>query len=481
MKRPELIPPDVWDKLTISNAVASGLLGDFPDELERLVKNESRRISEASDDSMIARMLAENMDVESVRKACRIVRMREPVAYNGPRPTHIPMDIWDTMTVREALLYGFLDQPDDYNGLNLDALVCMYPITSRIAKSIRCKLQRIDDVALDGKFRAIRMERAQNAASMRKPRCAKHEVHTVDGNAYCSRCDAMESELLDEPLDIDPSEFDPRNELVDSAKREINIALQMGHSPQELKDALRRFLGGKVEEVVQTQLLARHANQQDIRPNPVHVHTCTNCFENEWCRMDCTIEPDLGTTNDGIPKGSHVRCSACGPEPEEPEPPPFAFREDICRNDGPLLPPFEAGEPTDRVTVMMLYPQIGRGSWASMTRVRCSVAPKQSNSAEFVTSYVEFSINANDPRGHGLRWNTSNNNAAWRDIARTTLRFDLAVRTGEPLAVAAYGLILFALAIGAERERTRVFAAISEADEAMDAVMRTAREVSEGQ
>lgn len=297
MKRPERIPQDIWDRLTVNEAAEAGLLGGVPREW--LTVGGSALLCDADDTALVAHMLAENIDAESVLKACNIVRMRKPVKYNGPRPTRIPEDIWDKMTVREALLYGFLDQQDDYKGLNLDALVCMYPSTSRIAKSIRCKLKRLDDRALDGKYRAIRTERAQNA---RQSACPKHD---------------------DEPLNIDPSEFDPRNELVHAAKREINVALQMGLSSLELQKALERVLGKKTEDIKHALTRAfDRSKRQDIQPNQIHVHTCTNCFEHECCFMDCTIEPDLGTTTDGLPFGSHLRCAACGPEPKEPDPLP---------------------------------------------------------------------------------------------------------------------------------------------------------------
>lgn len=316
------------------------------------------------------------------------------------------------MTVREACDHEFFSRPNDGKDLHLNTCLHMFPTDSFIGQSIARKLKRRDDRSLDASFHAIREERAQRMTAQKKRyRCVKHEVYTTNGIASCSRCDASENEILDAVLDP------------------------------------------LLEE-----------DEQDIH-HELHVHTCTKCFENEPCSGDCTIEPDLGTTNTGIPKGSHIRCAACGPEPEEPEPPRVMFREDICRNDGPLLPPFEAGDVTDRVTVIMLYPQIGRGDWEFMTRVRCSIAP---HSRPLLNS--EWSINANDPRGHALRWSISNNNKAWQEIARTTLRFDLAVRTGEFLAVAAYGLILFALSVNTEHERTRV-----------RAVMRAVREASEGE
>jgi hypothetical protein len=115
MKRPDRIPSDVWEKLTVAQAAEAGLLGTFPDEL---IRNKQELLRDCCDWTMVARLLAENINQVAIGHACRIVRMRDLVKYNGPRPTRIPEDIWDHMTVREALLYGFLDQHDDYKGLN---------------------------------------------------------------------------------------------------------------------------------------------------------------------------------------------------------------------------------------------------------------------------------------------------------------------------------------------------------------------------
>jgi hypothetical protein len=459
MKRPALIPADVWENLTIADAARAGLLGAFPDEL---LRNKTDLLRDCGDWTMVARLLSENIDDESVRNACRIVRTRD----KPNRPRRIPADIWDAMPVREACDHEFFSRPHDGKDLHLNTCLHMFPTDSFIGQSIARKLKRIDDRTLEIRFRVIREERAQRRQAScqkhemvpggdacvhcgmiiyaptkriqgakadmvlvddhvvldrakRADRCTRHEVYTMNGIAYCSRCNVSESEILDavlEPL---------------------------------------------LEE-----------DEQDIH-HDLHVHTCTNCFENEQCTADCTIEPDLGTTTAGIPKGSHIRCAACGPEPEEPEPPRFVFREDICRNDGSLLPPFEAGEPADRVTVNMLYPQIGQGAWESKTCVRCSITSRSQPLLDSV-----LSISANGP---AVRWSASSNDKAWREIAFPALRFDLAARTGEHLAVAAYGLILFALSVGAEHEREQVRAVMSATDDAMDAVMRTVREASEGE
>lgn len=43
-----------------------------------------------------------------------------------------------------------------------------------------------------------------------------------------------------------------------------------------------------------------------------HVHSCPKCYEHPVCEMDCSIEPDLGTTPDGLPYGHTIECDRCG-------------------------------------------------------------------------------------------------------------------------------------------------------------------------
>jgi hypothetical protein len=74
MKRPERIPSDVWEKLTIADAARAGLLGAFPDELAR---NKTDMLHECGDWTMVARLLNENVTTGTVQKACDIVRHRE--------------------------------------------------------------------------------------------------------------------------------------------------------------------------------------------------------------------------------------------------------------------------------------------------------------------------------------------------------------------------------------------------------------------
>lgn len=480
MKRPALIPQDVWDKLTMNEAAESGLLGSVPNEW--LIVSGSAPIRDAADDSLVARMLAENIDVESARKACCIVRMREPTAYNGPRPTRIPEDIWDKLTVREALLYGFLDQQDDWKGLNLDAMVHSYPLTSRIAKSIRCKLQRLKPQTIVEKCRAIYLERAQNERHAHCQKhdafragdccshcgmpmdarnkhisanilsngdahgddvkyefldvdginreqfigmtrhCVKHDVHTVEGNAYCLRCDATECEIFDallEERDINTA----REQLYAIANGEIEQAVQHEKSMSEFMQSLKSKLHAQHEEIT-----ARLGIVKDIQQKAAD-------------------------------SDSHLK-----------------FREDICRNDKPLLPPFEAGEQTDRVTVRMLCPYVSQLG-EKVPIVQCSLNPHS-----FRANHIEFRRRLGGPPSV-FQWisHPRKIDDACTRIADEVLSFDLAVRTGEPLAVAACGLILFALAVGAAREREQARVVISATDDAMDAVMRTAREASEGE
>jgi hypothetical protein len=80
MKRPALIPADVWENLTIADAARAGLLGAFPDEL---LRNKTDLLRDCGDWTMVARLLSENIDDESVRNACRIVRTRDKP--NRPR------------------------------------------------------------------------------------------------------------------------------------------------------------------------------------------------------------------------------------------------------------------------------------------------------------------------------------------------------------------------------------------------------------
>lgn len=43
----------------------------------------------------------------------------------------------------------------------------------------------------------------------------------------------------------------------------------------------------------------------------VHYHECPECHTLPACGEDCAIEPDLGLTPGGNPKGSFVVCQAC--------------------------------------------------------------------------------------------------------------------------------------------------------------------------
>lgn len=435
MARPARIPEDVWDALTVHEAVEADLLGEAALEMAK----PETLCRELESGSVLAKCLRQNVDVNRshgrpsadeilARRVRRIRQMRAEQRDKPNRLRRIPADIWDSMTVREACDHEFFSRPKDGKDLHLNTCLHMFPADSFIGQSISRKLHRLDDRTLEIRFRAIREERAQRMAAQngyvwksvpddrirgakadmvlvddvvvcdRTARCAKHEVYTMNGIAYCSRCDASESELLDGD-DPHADEHSDVTSALELASQHIHEASTHGR-PVDLAHALRRAV--------------HRAKQQDVRQT---------------------------------------------------------FREDICRNDGPLLPPFEAGEPTDRVTVMMLYPYVSQlGEMLPM--VRCSIV---SSSQPLRNS--EFSIKANDPHAYGIRWER---NSAWRDLARTALRFDLAVRTGEPLAVSAYGLILFALSGRAEREREQARAVMSAADNAMDAVMRAAREVSEG-
>jgi hypothetical protein len=443
MTRPERIPPDVWETLTVGEAVEADLLGETALEMgtpETLCRH-------LESGSVLAKCLRDNIKNNSQevidRRVERVRQMR--VHDKANRPRRIPADIWDAMTVREAHVHGFFQRPSDGTDLPQEMYLCAFPSDSRIATLLRNKLQRRDDESLDASFRAIRAERAQNARyaacpkhepwhkgnacmhcgmrmdaldkhissnvltgykwdaatddrvrhanasakSKRSFRCVKHEVYMTNGIASCSRCDASESEILD-------AEMESLDELDDRVARAISSALRK--------------------------------KQKDIQPD--------------------------ASVPDSLPK----------------------FREDICRNDGPLLPPFVIADDVGRVVVSMLYPYTGPNTFTA----RCSVGPCQAKHA------WRIEYRKNSPRNLTpivAHWNMhrSESNAARTRIADDVLSFDLAVRTGEFLAVAAYGLILFALSVGAEHERTRVRAVMSETDNAMDAVMRAAREVSEGE
>ena len=43
----------------------------------------------------------------------------------------------------------------------------------------------------------------------------------------------------------------------------------------------------------------------------IHAHACPQCYEKATCDLDCTIEPDLGATNAGVPLSNHEVCQAC--------------------------------------------------------------------------------------------------------------------------------------------------------------------------
>lgn len=42
-----------------------------------------------------------------------------------------------------------------------------------------------------------------------------------------------------------------------------------------------------------------------------HVHACPECYERPVCALDCTVEPDLGTTGTGLPFGHTTVCEVC--------------------------------------------------------------------------------------------------------------------------------------------------------------------------
>lgn len=42
-----------------------------------------------------------------------------------------------------------------------------------------------------------------------------------------------------------------------------------------------------------------------------HAHHCPTCYEHWNCELACTICPDLGTTSDSLPFGSHCKCPQC--------------------------------------------------------------------------------------------------------------------------------------------------------------------------
>lgn len=50
-----------------------------------------------------------------------------------------------------------------------------------------------------------------------------------------------------------------------------------------------------------------------------HKHLCPKCFGHKMCRMDCTIDPDLGLTAQGWPRGAHMNCAECGPDDPRPD------------------------------------------------------------------------------------------------------------------------------------------------------------------
>ena len=42
-----------------------------------------------------------------------------------------------------------------------------------------------------------------------------------------------------------------------------------------------------------------------------HVHSCPICYRDVMCDDSCNVEPDLGTTIGGLPRGAHLTCDDC--------------------------------------------------------------------------------------------------------------------------------------------------------------------------
>ena len=48
-----------------------------------------------------------------------------------------------------------------------------------------------------------------------------------------------------------------------------------------------------------------------------HHHECPRCHEREECYLDCTPEPDLGVSKNGLPFGGRELCARCAPTDEQ--------------------------------------------------------------------------------------------------------------------------------------------------------------------
>lgn len=510
MKRPELIPPDVWGKLTCNDAANAGLLGSVPKEW--LIVGGKALLRDADDTALVASMLRENISEESAQRACSVVRTRKMYSYDdqtvqtinrrlaswgiskrltdeparGPleysqsvasafeaaalfgganedadgsrtsmmqRPKRIPEDVWNGLTVREAVDADLLGHAA-LEMTNPDGLCSALKHDDVVAKCLRQNVENahpnLDDIVAK-RCNQIRKSRSGDELLMHA-RLIASVFGGADDEAKRDKFarevrqlerDEAQSNRMKRPTHIPEDVWD---------KLTIGIAAEAGLLP---------LVCGRTEadvlcKNIEAHLLRTHASElagtaqeaveraRDMLSR-LHVHACPNCYEKKCCYMACTIEPDLGTTNDGLPSGSHCRCFECGPEPEEPEPPPppvFVFREDICPSDSPLLPPYQT-----RV-------QVPGGGTVTIRMDRVCVVDQRQNTTCFVQGdkTIRFWLPIDEPHTAIAERGVHAGNTR-REMARSVLVFDRAVRLGEEDAVAAYGLILFALA--AQREQNK--------------------------
>lgn len=169
MKRPERIPQDVWEKLTVNVAAEAGLLGSVP--AEWLIVGGNALLCDAGDDSLVASMLAENISVEAAKKACVIVRIRERRKEKSEES------------------FGPLE--------HARLIASVFGGTDGRTSGIRGA--RADRVEIDEHvvFDRATVERA----AMRGTKCKKHVCGTLDGNVYCVKCGATEAQIIDDMAD----------------------------------------------------------------------------------------------------------------------------------------------------------------------------------------------------------------------------------------------------------------------------------------
>jgi hypothetical protein len=483
MKRPKRIPTDVWEKLTVNEAASAGLLGSVP--AEWLIVGGSALLCGADDTAMVASMLRENISNESVARACALVRLRMPAIdalsaglkgladaladagermsanlFGVPknpvelmtRPARIPEDVWETLTIREAVEAELLGEPA-LERVNPETLCRTLKHNGTLAACLRSNIDNrhlnIDEIV------AARIERIREA---RRQSCGPVEyaraVASVFGVTDNERARMKRERFAREVQQLEQSEST-------TMKRPTRI-------PGDIWDRLTIGIAAKVGmvppswvDIVSSDVLFKFIEEQMPLAQMLE----------QWNRTNVSVESALKHARQLIADDEHEDGEADTPTPEPS--PVITFREDICPNNQPLLPPYVIHVPVPgggRATITMgastRYPP-------GIPCVECSVTGD--------SLAVHFFIVANDPHTVRLGVGSLGSGATRRNMARNVLVFDRAVRLGEEDAVSAYGLILFALAVRREHDRTETDRMLASADAAMDAVMSTTRTLAESE